>query len=312
MSGGALVLAYFRQRYEHKVDVTPTGQRQLIRLTDEPISVERLHLALSHDGLRWTALNGNRPTAALLLPDGREARVRDPFIGRGPDGAFHLVATGGGDPRGFLYARSTDLIGWSEARVVPVMAGVERAHNVWAPEFVVDPETGEFFVFWSTSFGTAGWDDSRIWCARTRDFGTFSEPRVLLDTGYTIIDATIVSNEGRFFMVFKDERFGHPHGEHRLLRVAVADQLDGPYSVPDLPPVAPSITEGPALFRLPGLDRWCAVYDHCMADDYGASVSDDLLRWEPVADVAFPANTRHGSVVAVSGEEQDALLARFG
>ena len=78
-----------------------------------------------------------------------------------------------------------------EKVLVPTEAGPEVAECVWAPEFVVDPETGEFFVFWSTSFGTAGWDDSRIWCACTRDFETFSEPRVLLDTGYTIIDDLI-------------------------------------------------------------------------------------------------------------------------
>jgi hypothetical protein len=112
-------------------------------------------------------------------------------------------------------------------------------------------------------------------------------------------------------MVFKDERFGAAHGEHRHLRVATANNLDGPYSVAT-GPVTPSITEGPALLPVTPDGPFLLLYDWCMANDYGASVSDDLLHWRVVPDVSFPPNARHGSAVAVSEAELSALRARFG
>ena len=46
-----------------------------------------LHLAYSYDGLKWTALNDDKP---LLVPEvGKDRLMRDPSICRGPDGTFH-------------------------------------------------------------------------------------------------------------------------------------------------------------------------------------------------------------------------------
>ena len=157
------LFAYFRQIYSHRVDLAPEGV-QLVRLTHESLSVEALHLAYSHDGLTWTPLNGNRPVLPTTTAD---ERIRDPFVGRGVDGAFHLLATGGGVATDIVYARSWDLIHWEHRRSVPIMSSVAGARNAWAPEFVFDPEHHDYCVFWSSSFGAHGWDDSRIWYART-------------------------------------------------------------------------------------------------------------------------------------------------
>ena len=302
------MLAYFRQIYGGRVEITAEGTH-VVPLTEERLEVESLHLAYSRDDLRWTALHDNRP---VLTDIAGHTVIRDPFVGRGADGGFHLLATGGASPRDILYARSPDLIRWVEQRSLPVMAPVPEANNCWAPEFVWDPDRQEYFVFWSSSFREAGWLDSRIWCARTADFQEFSTPRVLFDPGYTVIDATLLSHNGTWYMAFKDERFGYEHGEHRYVKIATAPALDGPYTVAT-GPVTPSITEGPSLFQIRDAPpRWALTYDYCMGNDYGASVSDDLLHWERVSDALFPPSARHGSVFAVTKVELAAARDHYG
>ncbi len=301
------MLAYFRQVYAGRVETTADGTPYVVALTGEALCVEDLHLAWSRDGLHWTALNGNRPT----LPTPAGARhTRDPFVRRGPDGLFHLLATGGAAPTDVLYGRSPDLVAWEDLRSIPLVGGVSGARNAWAPEWVRDDEQGNYFVYWSTSHGAHGWDDSRIWCARTPDFRTFTAPFVLFDPGFTVIDATLYLHQGVWHMVFKDERFGATHGEHRYLQVATADALDGPFQIATGPATA-SITEGPALLPLTSDGPFYLMYDWCMANDYGVSVSDDLRRWRVVPDVSFPPGARHGSVFPITQEELSRLRAHF-
>src|SRR5215207_9136494 len=91
-----------------------------------------LHLAYSEDGLTWRALNHD---SAFFKPTvGREKLTRDPSIVRGPDGTYHMVWTAGWNEHGFGYARSKDLINWTDETFVPVMAHEPTAMNTWAPE----------------------------------------------------------------------------------------------------------------------------------------------------------------------------------
>lgn len=307
---GAWIFAYFRQLYDGKLDVGPQGL-YTIPLTDEKLSKETLHLAWSRDGRHWTPLNDNRPTVPF---NGRTWWLRDPFVGRGPDGAFHLTATGGDSPRDLFYARSPDLIHWEEPISLPVMASVPQARNVWAPEWVWDAGRAHYLLVWSSSFGEHGWDDSRLWCAHTTDWKTLSAPQVLFDPGYTVIDGTFIQKDATWFLIVKDERFGIPHGEHRFLQVATAPDLMGPYTV-QTGPIHDGTAEGPAVLdtgKADGPSRWLLLYDRCHANAYAAAESEDLLHWRTVEDVSFPHGARHGSVVRVTEDELAALRQAFG
>lgn len=299
------LFAYFRQIYGGKVDVTPEGV-QSIPLTEENLLVEALHLAYSRDGLHWTPLNDNRP---VLHATGPGDRIRDPFVQRGYDGNFHLLATTGWAATDIYYARSTDLLHWDDQRCLSVMASVPGARNAWAPEFIFDPDQQSYVVYWSSSHGRYGWDDSRIWYSRTTDFQRFSPPQVLFDPGFTVIDATIVPFEGRFYMFFKDERFGYQHGEHRYIQAAAAPNLEGPYTIVT-EAVTSSITEGPAVMQAQD-GPWFLYFDRCMDNAYGVSVGDDLLHWQEAPDADFPPNARHGSILAITEEELAVLRHHY-
>ena len=292
------VLAYFRQHYAGRVEIDASGHVSTVELPGTAFESEYLHLAWSDDGRHWRALNDNKPVCDVWM--------RDPFVNRGADGLFHLVATGGQGKRTCLYGVSPDLVNW-ETRALPLMASVEQANNIWAPEWFYDAVSGEYLVFWSSSFADEGWKKSRLWSCRTRDWREFSAPLILFEPPYSVIDGSLWQHDGIYYLFHKEEEFGALKGERRAIRLAASDNLDGPWKVHDGPlndgQIVPIITEGPAVMADPQNAGWLLLYDYCMSNDYGVSRSDDLVNWQVEPNVSFPDGARHGSVVEVSQSE---------
>jgi hypothetical protein len=317
-SGDVWGFAYFRQRYPTRVEVDAQGKVHDVPL-ESPMSVEKLHLALSSDGRKWTELAANQPVW--------DQRLRDPFIQRAPDGVWHLMGTGraAGDPRNekrpvCLHATSRDLIVWDTVESLPLMDGVtspdgRRAGNIWAPEWFHDRKSGDYFLFWSSSFEDAGWKDSRLWFCRTRDWKSFTPAKVLFDPEYSVIDGTLLERDGIYHLFHKEEEFGQITGERRAIRLATSDRIEGPYKVHQGPlnkgQIVPTITEGCSVMPDPNEPGWLLLYDFCMTDRFGVSSSPDLLNWKVVDEVEFPPDARHGSVFKLSAAEAEALKKRF-
>ncbi|MBR7831732.1 glycoside hydrolase family 43 protein [Actinospica durhamensis] len=269
-------------------------------------SDEALHLALSHDGgHRFEPVDAGRPVLRGSVGTGA---LRDPFLGVGPDGLIHLLATDGWSSPSIVHAVSADLRSWSPQRLLPVMASVPGAHNAWAPEFFHDHTTGRYHLIWSSVVDAAtpaesrDWQnigqDHRIWSCATEDFSTFSAPEVFFDPGHPVIDATVVHDGERFLMAYKDERgINDPATSHKHILVTSFERPGGPYA-PPRGPVGPSATEGPSLFRRD--DGWIMLFDQYLEGRYGAARSTDGSRWEP-AKVELPAGMRHASVFTMPG-----------
>lgn len=314
------LLAYFRQRYEGRVEIDKDGRAHQVPLPN-PMKEERLHFAISTDGRQWTPLNSNNPVWSHWM--------RDPFLGRGPDGIWHLLATGGrpaaqhGETNfgpACLYADSQDLLTWENVQALRLMRDVRDeagrlARNIWAPEWFVDRTTGETVVFWSSSFEDAGWKKSRLWFARTRDWRTFTPAKVLFHPPYSVIDGTLIELRGIYYLFHKEEEFSPRTGERRAIRVATSDRLEGPYRVHEGPlnkgQIVPVITEGPAIMPDPLKPGWLLLYDFCMSNDYGVSSSPDLVRWSIEPAVSMPPDARHGSVSLLTSAEAAILRLTF-
>ncbi|HQR34374.1 MAG TPA: glycoside hydrolase family 43 protein, partial [Blastocatellia bacterium] len=191
-----------------------------------------LHLAFSQDGLKWRALNDDKP---YLTPTvGSQKLMRDPCIIQGPDGVFHLVWTTGWRGQDIGIAHSKDLIHWSEQKTIPVMAHEPTAVNCWAPEIFYDEANQQYVIFWATTIpgrfpateasGNNGLNH-RIYFTTTKDFVSYSKAALFYDDGFNVIDATIVKHAGKFVMILKDET-QNPVKKH--LRIATSDNAVGP------------------------------------------------------------------------------------
>lgn len=268
---------------------------------------EALHLAASRDGHHFAALNDGAP---VLHGKVGTRTLRDPFIAQGPDGMFHLLATDGWTSQSIVHAVSPDLCAWSPQRLIPVMAGIEGAHNAWAPEFFHDPASERYQLIWSSVVDpaeTSGghWQsisqDHRIWGCVTEDFRTFSDAEIFFDPGFSVIDATVARDGDRFLMAFKDERgVNEVSTSHKHILLTSFAKPGGPFDAP-YGPVTPAPVEGPSLFRRD--DIWVLIFDHFLEGRYGAVSSADGLTWSP-ADITIPEGARHASVFTLNAEIQ--------
>ncbi|MFJ3668674.1 family 43 glycosylhydrolase [Streptomyces sp. NPDC090106] len=289
---------------------------------------EQIRCALSRgdDPLHWRELNQGRP---VVVSDIGERGVRDPFVLRSPGGdRFFLLATdlrmyressGSWDEvqvrgsRSVVIWESTDLVHWTDRRLV--VLAPEGAGDAWAPKACYDPALGRYVVFWASRL--RGSDHHTMLYATTEDFRTFSEPEVWHDPGHSVIDSAVVAHDGAFYRFTKDERdpSSAAPGSKFITVEKAASLTDRSYAL-----VADGVGagvlergEGPAVFRSNSGDRWYLFIDEYGGRGYVPFETDDLDsgRWTPCSAHLLPAGARHGSVLPVTREEYDRLLAAF-
>jgi beta-xylosidase len=258
-----------------------------------------LHLAASGDGKAWTDQG-----RVFLKPSVGSGLLRDPHILRGPDGIFRMVWTTGWKDKGIGYAASTDLVNWSPQRYLPIFEKVAGANDAWAPETFYD-EAGRQYVITVSSDIDGRFPETksgermnhRTYYVTTKDFTTFSEPKLFLDPGFDHIDTTVVRDGGRYVAVFK-EGDRQKTGQWGALRWAVADGALGPYRVMPGPIVSGLRAEGPALYTENG--KTTLLVDFYADKRYGAFETTDWKTWTDVSgQVKVADGQRHGSVLAV-------------
>ena len=261
-----------------------------------------LRLAVSDDGLRYTAVGGGR---RFLIPEVGESKLmRDPFLfrGRGAGAPWHLLWTTAWEGVTIGHAYSYDLVRWSPQQAIPVMAAFPGTRNCWAPEAVWDRRRRQWVIFWaSTVTGrfpeTAGTSENgynhRMYATTTRDFRTFTPTRLFYDPGFSVIDATFFEDDrGRLHMIVKDETVNPPK---KHLRIARARTPLGPFE-PLSPPLPGSWVEGPSAIRV-GRDT-IIFFDRYRDKRYGALRSRDLRRWEDISQfIRMPVGASHGTVI---------------
>ena len=311
------MLTYFRQRYPTRIEIDANGKTIEVPLPD-PMLIAKLHIALSTDGVHWTPLNDNKPIW--------DQQMRDPYVRRGPDGLWRILATGGGgiDRKvvgpGCLYATSKDLVHFQVEDPLPLMKDVRNdtgalARNIWAPEWYYDDKTGAYILYWSSTFEDAGWKKSRLWYSKTNDWKTFTTAKVLFNPPYSVIDGTLLKYNDTFYLYHKEEEFGVKTGERRGIRVATAANIEGPYNIIEghlnKGQIAPVITEGPTVMKDPIRPGWLLLYDFPMANGFGASYSPDLIHWKVDEQAQFPPDARHGTVSLLSAEEANTLIKNY-
>lgn len=264
-----------------------------------------LRLAYSYDGYHWQDLD-----TTFVKPTVGDKVMRDPSIARGADGTYHLVFTSAWKgSQSFGYTNSRDLIHWSEQRSIPVMQQEPSTVNVWAPELFYDDEQKEFIIFWASTIphrfpkGQEDEDNNhRMYYTTTRDFKTFTETKLFLDPGFSVIDCMIVRRgKNDFVLVLKDNT-----RPNRNIKVAFGRQPLGPYSEPSAP-FTPNFSEGPTVAKVG--DNYLIYYDQYRDKIYGAMRTLDFKTFTDVTrDVSLPQGHKHGTIIEIRKKEVKKLL----
>ena len=311
---------------------------------------EKIFFGYSEDGLTWSKLNkdeyGNAQPVLVNDAEGSDLGVRDPHIIRSAEGdKYWILGTDlhaeGGGPGGsgwdqlnasqnIVVWESNDLVNWSEPRLV--YAGFDNAGCVWAPEAIYDESTGDYLVYWSArDKSLSGTNDNalRVYVCRTRDFVTFSEPKVWLSedpesSEINIIDSTIVlGDDGRYYRFSTSDWNTIVDVSDTLDADDVFDvRVDADKSTPDgswtrlvkrdgQAAAGFSRGEGLTVYQLPD-GTWCAMADN---GGYTAYLTDDLASgtFEKSSEASFvDGRFRHGTVMRLSAAEEARLLEKYG
>ena len=256
-------------------------------------ATEGLRMLYSYDGYKWNDLN-----RIFLKPRIGDTVMRDPSIVKGPDGTFHLVWTlAWKGNKGFGYASSKDLVNWSEQMKIDVMKHEPKTVNVWAPELFYDDETKQYVIIWASTIPfrfEKGIEDEnnnhRMYYTTTKDFKTFSETKLFLDPGFSVIDCVILQRgKNDYVLVLKDNT-----RPNRNIKIAFSNHPLGPYTKASAP-FTPNFTEGPAIAKVG--DEYLIYYDQYREKIYGAMRTKDFKTFEDVTKVVnVPEGHKHGTI----------------
>ena len=276
---------------------------------------ERLHFAVSENGYDFRPLNNNE--AVITQTKGKKC-VRDPYVFRGVDGKAYIVGTdmkceeGWESNHALVTWCSEDLVSWTDETIIDICDLGEKYRNTtraWAPQAMWDEKEKAYMLYWAHS--TKEHNTAGLYYAYTRDMKTLlTEPEPLYCRDIQTIDGDIAYNEadGLYYLFFK-------HDEDQTIAYVTSENLNGPYEdEPVVVSLAPSGVEGSQIYRVSGTDTWLLIMDEYGKGRFFMQQTENFRDYLPVAreDYTMDFSPRHGSVMAISDEEYERLVARWG
>lgn len=296
-----------------------------------------LHMALSRDGYTFTSLNGRKPVIAGDTI-AEQKGIRDPYICRGPDGAFYLAMTdlhvfakreglrdtewersrkeyGWGNNRGLVLMKSRDLINWTRTNI-RIDQLSDDFHNIgcaWAPEVVYDEDAGKLMIYFTMRFGDG---QNRLYYVYVNnDFNKIeSLPKILYqypDSTKSAIDGDItkIGDTYHLFYVAHDSIPG--------IKQAVSQKANGGYKyLPAWCDAEDIKCEAPTVWKRLGENKWVLMYDiyGLIPPNFGFVETIDFENFtnigrfnEGVMKTTNFSSPKHGAVVHLTKEEADIL-----
>ena len=275
---------------------------------------ERLSYAVSTDGYNFKALNGGK--AVWKSGVGTEC-LRDPYIFKGEDGFYYLLATdmksslGWNSNRNLLSAKSTDLVHWFDEASIEIAnkySNMQGADRAWAPQAIYDPEKGAYMIYFAAR--VPGRDDRTImYFAYSRDMKNLdTEPQLLFSpkNGDDAIDSDIIFKDGKYYMYYKNET-------NKRIYLATSDHACGPYSEIKQISEGNIGVEGPNIYNLIGNDKWLMMSDAYGDGYYVMQETNDLVNFKTVSrdNYSFNFTPRHGYVIPINGDQYTALINAY-
>ncbi len=284
---------------------------------------EKLFYGISDDGLHFRALNGG--ASVFTSPIGTGG-IRDPFIFRGEDGSFYIVATdmkcrlGWASQSTIAIFKSRDLIpdnGKFDDYILidyKNFPGFEDCNRAWAPQIIWCAEKNAYMIYLTlqceSTASTVGTVMYRHYATDLFDISTYTTPEIMLNERGTI-DGDIIFDEihNRYIMYVSGRR------------ITASDSLTGKFEFLDyeIPFLTDSgekmLVEGSNIFKLIDENRWiiCADGTPFNGKRYVLSETLDFEHYRQLTpdEYSFDFTPRHGYVIPITKSERDALLDAY-
>jgi len=275
---------------------------------------ERLSYAVSKDGYNFKALNNGKEVWKSSVGTGC---LRDPYIFKGKDGYYYLLATdmksslGWNSNRNILSAKSSDLIHWTNecsieiANKYPLMQGADRA---WAPQAIYDPEKDSYMIYFAAR--VPGRDNRTImYYAYSKDMRRLdTAPQLLFapNNGNDAIDSDIIFQNNKYYMYYKNET-------NKRIYLATADHASGPYNEIKQVSEGNIGVEGPNIYHLHNTNKWLMMSDAYGNGYYVMQETTDLVNFKTVNrnSYSFDFTPRHGYVIPLKASQYNALVNAY-
>ena len=290
---------------------------------------QTVHLAVSEDGLHYTALRNNEP---VIIPSKGTGAVRDPYLwfdDSNDEGYYYLIGTdmdssaGWSDCcNGFIIWRSKDLVHWTDEtfisaydilhKIDPNITNVKKA---WAPQIMHDGNS--YIVYFSLETNLSNEKLSIVYLKtddllKQEKYGNFGTIYAPADT--SVNDAEIVKYNNEWYLFYKREGVSP---ERIFMRKASSYTGFANSSVNlDVFSSKQEALEGANGFFKP--DGTFILYADAYWHDnnpnvpyFYAATTKDFNSWNVLDESSHNINSlspRHGSVVAITEAEYNNLL----
>ena len=288
---------------------------------------EQVYFAKSKDGFNWEQVNGGNP---ILTAKKGALGCRDIEIIRLKDNSFVILTTdeciaykydenlninwkiiNSTGSKCLRMWKTKDLVNFSEETLIHF--GRDDFGCLWAPEIFYDDVRDEYLIHWGSTVAEDKFTHMSIYCSTTKDFETFSEPKLFFTKDNEILDTHITKIGDTYHMFYKN-------ADHPPMNMhATSKDLYGPYeNDDDFQAYMDSLGnagsyEAPTTLILPD-GRWCLMLDFfgCEKEKMGyvpfvsSKPGDSKLRMCKES-FSFPYGFKHGGIIEITDEEYERL-----
>ena len=285
---------------------------------------EQVYFGISRDGYKWEEVNGANP---ILVSTESSTGCRDIEIVRLHTGGFVIITTDEcianrydenlhidwsvvnrtGSKR-FCMWKTDDLVNFSKQE--SIYFGRDDFGCLWAPEIFFDEENEEYLIHWGSTVKEDDYKHMSIYCSTTKDFETFTEPKLFFTKDNEILDTHIRKIDGVYHMFYKNAN------NPSMNMHATSESLYGPYEHDKgfeeymANEVAnPGSYEAGTSFVLPD-GKWCVMFDFfgCEKEKMGyvpfiSEKPGDMNFTRCPERFSFPYGFKHGGVLEITEEE---------
>lgn len=304
-------MAYLFSHFREKI--TPDG--------------EQVYFALSKDGFNWKQLNNGEP---ILTSTIGERGCRDIEVIRLRTGGFVILTTdlsiayrmdenfqvnwkevNSTGSKCLCMWKTDDFISFSEQK--RIYFGRDDFGCLWAPEIFYDELNDEYLIHWGSTVAEDNYTHMSIFCCTTKDFKSFSEPKLFFTKDNEILDTHLIKVDDTYHLLYKN-------AEHPSMNMhATSKNLYGPYEHDKAFEDYMSTLEKPGSYEAPTTlvlpdGRWCLMLDFfgCEKEKMGyvpfvSSKPGDSNFKRADESFSFPYGFKHGGIIEITDEEYEAI-----